>query len=544
MRTRIQPYLMPDGSVLHRPSFIRRTIAWITLVAYVGQPMAVTAQVAADQAAAANNRPVVDATANGLPLVQITAPSPAGVSHNQYTQFNVDPAGLILNNSATVLQTQQAGYVIANPNLVNGAARVILNEVTSTNISQLNGYTEVAGQRAEVIIANPNGITCNGCGFINTGRGVLTTGTPVMGAGGSLDAFRVTGGQIQIGTAGMNGSNLDQLDLIARSVKVNGELWTADLNIITGANLVNYNTLGVQLIQGDASKPSVGIDVSLLGGMYANKIRLVGTEAGVGVNSLGNLSAQAGDFTLDNQGQITLGGDTIASANLTVNSNTSVTNSGTLYSQQAAQLNSTGSIDNSGLLSAQGNLIINAANLNSTGTLGAGIDVNGNATQNGNILITTQNQATATGQNISGGSMSIAAAGINLAGSNTNAWGGVTLDATAGNIELTGAMTQTMGDIILNATGAVTNNSGLLLGAQVTSNAASINNTGGSLGAFGNISLIANTIDNTNGQIVNALNGMGNVALTTTGNLTNTGGQIGSDQDLLITANTFIGSTM
>lgn len=522
---------MLDDSVLNRPSLIRRVIAWITLVAYVGQPLAVTAQVAADQAAAPSNRPVVDSTANGLPLVQITTPSAAGVSHNQYTHFNVDPAGLILNNSATVVQTQQAGYVIANPNLVNGAARVILNEVTSTNVSQLNGYTEVAGQRAEVIIANPNGITCNGCGFINTGRGVLTTGTPVMGAGGSLDAFRVTGGQIQIGIAGMNGSNLDQIDLIARSVKVNGELWAADLNVITGANLVNYNTFGVQLIQGDASKPTVGIDVALLGGMYANKIRLVGTEAGVGVNSLGNLSAQAGDFILDNQGQITLGGDTIASANLTVNSNTSVANSGTLYSQQTAQLNSTGSIDNSGLLSAQGNLILNAANLNSTGTLGAGIDVNGNATQNGNILITTQNQATATGQNISGGRVNIDAADINLANSNTNAWSGVTLDALAGNIELTGAMTQTMGDIVLNATGALLDNQGTLYGAAITSTSAGFSNTGGNVYASGTLNINSSIGINNQGGVLSAAN---QALLASQITLDNTNGKIFGQSALTI----------
>ncbi len=149
----------------------------------------------------------------------------------------------------------------------------------------------------------------------------------------------------------MNGSNLSQLDLIARSVQVNGQLWATNLNVITGTNLANYNTLGVQLIQGTGTKPTVGIDVALLGGMYANKIRLIGTEAGVGVNSLGNISAQAGDFALDNQGQITLSGNTTASGNITVNSNTSIANSGTLYSKLAAKLTSNGSITNTGLLS-------------------------------------------------------------------------------------------------------------------------------------------------------------------------------------------------
>ena len=214
----------------------RRLIARLTLIFFVGQPFAATAQIIADQAAAAQNRPLIDTTANGIPLVQITAPNASGLSRNQYTQYNVDSRGIILNNSNTSVLTQQAGYVSGNQNMANGTARIILNEITSTSASQLNGYTEVAGSRAEVIIANPNGISCNGCGFINTSRGVLTTGTPIFGGSGSLEAFRVSGGEINIGTAGLNASNTDQLDLISRSVKINGELWGSDINVITGTN--------------------------------------------------------------------------------------------------------------------------------------------------------------------------------------------------------------------------------------------------------------------------------------------------------------------
>ncbi|MHB1238575.1 MAG: two-partner secretion domain-containing protein, partial [Gallionella sp.] len=145
-----------------RQSPLCPSIAWLTLIAYIGQPLIVTAQVIANQAAAPNKRPLIDTTANGIPLVQIATPNAAGVSHNQYTQFNVDPAGLILNNSQSTVLTRQAGYVAGNQKLANGTASVILNEVTSTSRSQLNGYIEVAGQQAQVIVANPNGITCNG----------------------------------------------------------------------------------------------------------------------------------------------------------------------------------------------------------------------------------------------------------------------------------------------------------------------------------------------------------------------------------------------
>ena len=467
---------------LIRQSSLRRAVIWLTLIAFIGQPMIVTAQVIADPAAAPNNRPVIDTTANGLPLVQIATPSAAGVSRNQYTQYNVDPAGVILNNSQNTVLTQQAGYVQGNQNLANGAASVILNEVTSTNRSQLNGYTEVAGQQAQVIIANPNGITCNGCGFINTSRGVLTTGTPVMGANGSLDAFRVTGGDIQIGSSGLNGSNLSQLDLIARSVQVNGQLWAKNLNVITGANLADYNTLGVQLVQGTGTKPTVGIDVALLGGMYADKIRLIGTEAGVGVNSLGTLAAQAGDFTLNNQGQITLGGSTTASGNISINSNTGITNSGTIYSQQTAQLASSGNIlnDTGATLSAN-NVVLNTA----TG------DITNNGYLYGNQVNTLSNNLY-NNYSIIGNIVNLTA--NNLYNTGSAAFIGATQTA---NLIVANALTNT-GGADINSLGDINIGSDVAVqpSGYLTGNAASILNQSSTIEATGNLRLAADTIDN------------------------------------------------
>jgi len=467
----------PEINSLVRPSPFRRSVAWITLIAYIGQPMLASAQVIANQAAAANNRPTVDVTANGLPLVQIVTPNAAGLSHNQYTQFNVGPEGVILNNSTTAVQTQQAGYVSANPNLKDTSARIILNEVNGTSRSQLNGYTEVAGQQAEVIIANPNGITCNGCGFINTSRGVLTTGTPVIGSGGSLDYFRVTGGDIQIGSAGMNAGNISQLDLIARSVQVNGQLWANNLNVITGTNQVDYNTLGVQIIAGDANKPTVGIDVALLGGMYANKIHLVGTEAGVGVRSFGNLAAQAGDFTLNNAGLITLGGKTTASGNLTVA----------------------------------------GVDINSTGTLAAGVDSNGNTTANGNLTLKADKRIDTTGSNAqnSGGAVSLTASIINLAGSNSQALTDLTLTATAGDIDLSGAKLYSLGKLSATTSAAINNNKG-----NITADS---------------ISLSAGSFSNTSGYLLQT--GTGIATFNITGALDNTAGEINSNDALSISAN-------
>lgn len=163
-----------------------RHIALTVLLVACLAPAVVKAQIIADPNAGAH-RPTVISTANGIEQVNIMAPSAAGVSRNAYTQFDVPQAGIVLNNSDTIVSTRQAGYIDGNPNLASGqSARIILNEVDSALPSQLLGYIEVAGSPAEVVVANESGIVVDGGGFINTTRGVLTTGSPSFGVNGEL----------------------------------------------------------------------------------------------------------------------------------------------------------------------------------------------------------------------------------------------------------------------------------------------------------------------------------------------------------------------
>ncbi len=144
---------------------------------------------------------------------------------NTYGQFDVQQKGAILNNSPAMVQTQQAGMINGNPNFGPGqSARVIVNQVNSSAASQINGHLEVAGQRAEVVIANGSGISVNGGGFINTSRAILTTGTPNFAPDGSLSGFNVTGGNITIQGSGLNASDVDQVDLLARAVQANAAI--------------------------------------------------------------------------------------------------------------------------------------------------------------------------------------------------------------------------------------------------------------------------------------------------------------------------------
>ncbi|QDD65620.1 filamentous hemagglutinin N-terminal domain-containing protein [Herbaspirillum seropedicae] len=298
-------------------------LSWIGLAVLLATGALVTtmprayAQIIADPNAPRAQQPVVVNTANGIPQVNIQTPSAAGVSRNTYSQFDVNRAGAILNNSRSDVQTQLGGWVQRNPNLANGTARVILNEVNSSNPSMLRGFVEVAGDRAQVIIANPSGVTCDGCGFINASRSTLTTGTPIIN-NGSLDGYLVRGGVVSIEGNGLNDSQSSFTDLIARAAKINAGIWSKELKVTVGTNQVNADNTTVTSVSADPAKPQFGIDVAQLGGMYANKIVLVGTEAGVGVRNAGAIGASAGELTLTAAGRIENSGSLTATTSLGV----------------------------------------------------------------------------------------------------------------------------------------------------------------------------------------------------------------------------------
>ncbi|WP_242455602.1 hemagglutinin repeat-containing protein [Pantoea agglomerans] len=325
----------------------------------------------------------VDAAGNGVPVINIATPNAAGLSHNQYQNYNVGQEGLILNNATGRLtQTQLGGLVQNNPNLKAGQeARAIINEVVGANRSQLQGYTEVAGKAANVMVANPYGITCNGCGFINTPNVTLTTGKPQLDAQGNLQSLEVTKGAISIEGKGLDGSQADAVSIIARATEINAGIHAKDLNVTLGANRVGADG-SVTPIAGEGAAPSVAVDTGALGGMYANRIHLVSSENGVGVN-LGNLNARQGDMVLDAQGRlsinnsltsgtlnakgssIALQGEHKAGGNVALTAQQDIAlNGATLGSDASLDLNSQGSITLKGsIVKAGQNVRLSGANL-------------------------------------------------------------------------------------------------------------------------------------------------------------------------------------
>lgn len=251
---------------------------------------------------AAGAQPVLE-TRDGVPVIQIAPPSAGGISHNRYLAFNVGPAGAILNNGGDGNATQLIGPIAGNPYLEAGPAATILNEVTAPNPSELRGMLEVAGQPAHVIVANPAGITCDGCGWLNSSRATLTTGRPGIGPEGRL-TLEVTSGALSIQGAGLDGRQVKQIDLLARVLTLNAGVWADQLHVGTGPARVDADSGEIDPIPGQGSRPEVAIDAAALGGMYANSIRLVGSEAGVGVNLGGHLHALTGDLTLTAAGEV------------------------------------------------------------------------------------------------------------------------------------------------------------------------------------------------------------------------------------------------
>jgi filamentous hemagglutinin family protein len=404
-----------------------RLIAATTVAAHVAAMLSGVARADTPAGAvAATASTQVYLAPNGVPVVNIANPNARGISHNQYTQYNVDSRGIVLNNGTVEQvsrQSQLAGNVISNVNL-QSAASVILNEVVSPNRSTLAGYTEVLGSKADVIVANPFGITCNGCGFINTDRATLTTGAPTFGSAGEL-GFRVNGGDVLISGAGLNAGDQNFFNIITRALKVNGQVNARSLDVLTGTNAWDYATGSATPIAGSGSAPTFAMDSTALGGIYANRIRIVSTEAGVGVRALGDMAASSDDFTLNAAGKIELLGRVSAQRDVEV----------------AYSGNASGGV---GAITVGGLPVSAARNLTLAGGAG-GIALSDGALNAGSALSLSGASLSDSSQSsvarFGGTVTSVDVAGAaNIAGSVWGAGGALSVDA--GSVSLTGANTR------------------------------------------------------------------------------------------------------
>ena len=333
----------------------------------------------ADPSAA--NRPGLGVASNGTPIVDINAPNAAGISTNRFLDYNVGSSGLVLNNSVGRTNTQLAGSIDGNAQLGGRSAQVILNQVTGGNASMLAGATEVAGQNARVIVANPNGISVNGASFINANRVSLVAGTVELDQNGGITQFRTKDGHIAIDGDGLDASSQDRLDLVSRTLKVNAAVQAKKLVAVAqeGVAAIEHPNLEIFKASPDSGAVDVAIDVSKLGSMHADSIMMRGASAGVGVNVAGKVEAVTGEIKLMSDGKIQVSADGRLAAAGELHADGKLQNAGTIAGSKLTLMKG---VANTGTLRADGKILA-MADVNNSGSIygGNGVDIVGNLHQ-------------------------------------------------------------------------------------------------------------------------------------------------------------------
>ncbi|QBP75062.1 filamentous hemagglutinin N-terminal domain-containing protein [Herbaspirillum huttiense] len=530
-RTSANGAAMPDLL----PSALRFSLLAVALA--LAMNTVAHAQILGDRSAPRNQQPTVLATPNGVPVVNIQTPGAAGVSLNSYRQFDVGPNGAILNNAQGTTATQLGGYVAGNPWLATGAARVIVNQVNSANPSYLRGYLEVAGARAQVVVANPAGITCSGCGFINANRATLTTGVPQI-VNGNLDSYRVASGAVRIEGNGMDASRTDYAEIIARAVQVNAGIWAPELKVSAGLNTVSADHASV--VPGVAASdtaPAVAIDVAQLGGMYAGHIYLTSTEHGVGVRNAGNIGASVGQAVVTADGRLENSGSLTATGLLAVQTTGGISNAGELGSKSATSLNTT-ALDNSGSIASAGALTVQASGaLQNTGSIGgegnvqiaaASIDNRNSIGSSTSLAVQAAGSLSNSGTLQANADASITAASVDNSGTVRAAQGALNVSSSArtGN---SGRMEAAQG--VNLQVGSLANSGGVNAGERLRIEAAQSISNDGTLAANGPVAVQAASLAN-RGTLASSADA---VNVTTSGTLANQG-QVNGAQALTLTA--------
>ncbi|PAU76891.1 two-partner secretion domain-containing protein [Halomonas salipaludis] len=495
---------IPPAPVVRCPLLVSfRPLTWSVMLALGLVAVPVHAQIAPDRSAPGSQRPHVVNSANGTPQVNITSPNAKGVSRNAYRQFDVDGKGAILNNARNAAPTQIGGWVQGNPNLANGEARVIVNEVNSSNPSRLHGAVEVAGRRAEVVIANPAGIDVNGAGFINAQGITLTTGQPQY-RNGALEGYRVEGGSVRIHGNGFDAGDADYAAILARAAEVQAGVWAEELEIVAGPNRISADRQAIDTIDGQGAAPEVAIDVAHLGGMYAGKIHLMATERGVGVHHAGDLVANeivvAADGRITNRGQIASQGD------MHLASRDAIANHGSLRAGDALVVTSDGEIANrdGGTIIARDDIQLSAATLSSDSgsLLAAGVRNDGTLGATGDLTMSASQAIDGSGRHIAAGGVYAEAETVALRDTHTQAR---EIDIVAGQagIDARGATLSAQEALSTRTSGMLRTDGASVVAETLNLDVGSLSNVGGDIAQLGepSLALRLEAFDNTSGRV-------------------------------------------
>ncbi|MEJ6471708.1 hemagglutinin repeat-containing protein [Fusobacterium nucleatum] len=346
-----------------------------------------------------NHNTKLDTAPNGVPVVNISTPNDKGISINEFSEYNIDEKGQVLNNADNYGRSHLAGIISANPNLApNQAANLIILQVNGSNRSQIEGYLEaLSRQKVDVILSNENGLYINNGGTINIKNFTATTGRVNL-KDGDFVGIDVEKGNIVIGPKGMDGSNANYVELIAKTLELRGNVVTNDLKVVAGSNKIDKkgNITG----KNNASN-NIAIDGRELGGMYAGVIKIISTDKGAGVNSDAFIVSKNSKLEITADGKIKVNkvqGKGIdikgkeyeqkdlaySDEGISINAD-KIKLSGT-GTQANKQINLNGAVENSATIYTKEGL--KTKDLTNTGTVQAinKIEVEGNLTNKGEIL--------------------------------------------------------------------------------------------------------------------------------------------------------------
>jgi filamentous hemagglutinin family protein len=508
-----------------------------------------SADITVDTSVPVNQRPTLDMSRNGVTIVNLSTTTAGGVSVNRFTEYNVGPNGIILNNSATMGVSILGGAIYGNPNYqaTGREATIVVNEVTGAKRSDILGYTEMFGKSAEFIFVNPNGIMLNGAGFINMPRVTLGTGRAIYDSDG-FSGISLNGGTVSIEGKGVNAEKVDYFTVLTRMASLKGAIWGKDVNITTGTGTYNYRDKTFNQVDAGSLAPELAIDASTLGSIYAGRIAIISNEKGVGVKSDAGMLADVSDITITADGGIELKntqaagdinvfsasgrlvqrGDAFAMGNISY-SGIGFTNRGDVKAAKNLTIN--GYIDNqNGVLAANDNI-----ELHTGGTLlndGGSITLAGDT---GRIWMHGNDSFTLQGGNVK----SAGGIDIDMTGNVSFAPGTLSVYAdkyfTLGGLSFNNGINLSMnGSIDVNVSGNIVNGSGssIISDNGVTlASSGQIFNSGEISGSFVNIT--GASLDNNTSSSITG--GSGISAVNISGDITNSG-RISGASDLSVTA--------
>lgn len=481
--------------------------------------------------------------ANGVPVVNINGADGNGISHNIYDKLNVGKEGLIFNNSQNGANTALAGQIAGNSNLASGTAKVILNEVTSKNKSSLNGQMEVAGDKAHLIIANPNGISCDSCGFINADKVTMTTGKADL-SNGELKGYSVNGGIIT--TDGLTSDS--PTAILARSIVVNGDINASgqELTLIAGNNYIDTTNKVTGSVNASGARNSYGVDVAKLGGMYANKINLISTENGIGVRNAGVLAAGNGGIQIDANGRLTNNAAQIKSTGvIAVKTKGALENiTGKIVSDQTVSIDTNKNVINN---SRAGNIMSGADVYISSGEFN---NTNGKVAASGTLAMNTNNAALINSGkgNTVGIEAGVVALQTGTLNNNNGQIKGYYVGSQSTNVQNNNGIIESYSDVDMSTTGSVNNNGGRIRAAnghvKIAAAKGTLTNNGtksadagssdslGIIAGEGGIEIAVANLNNSDGQIASS----GDIGLLATSGVNNFNGKVATTKNVSIKA--------